>query len=100
MSRSDTPRLLERWANTRKRSVRDIIRRHLYHNRMTIKGDLSRILGLTPGGAATLMTKTHDLPARQIDQFCNAMSLDDFDRTELHRQAAREAGFRIDGPSL
>ena len=40
------------------------------------------------------------MSSQYIDAFVEFLKLDDFDATELHRQAAREAGYKIDGPTL
>ena len=77
-------------------TARDIIRRHLRLERLTIKGDLSRVLSLKPQSAASLMTKKFPLTPHHIEAIVRGLKLDDFDAYELRRQAAIEAGWRID----
>lgn len=77
-------------------TARDIIRRHLRLERLTIKGDLSRVLSLKPQSTASLMTKKFPLTPHHIEAIIRGLKLDDFDAYELRRQAAIEAGWRID----
>ena len=77
------------------RSVRDMIRRHLALDRLTIKWDLSRMLGITPDAAHYIMTHKHAIAPRRIEQFIAGMKLDDFDAHELRYQAAIEAGWQL-----
>lgn len=77
------------------RSVRSIIREHLRFHKMTIKGDLARILRISPIGAASLMTKKHPLAPQQVDAFIEEMKLDEFDAYELRLLGAMEAGWQL-----
>lgn len=45
-------------------------------------------------------TNRRALSPQHVDAFIAFLKLDDFDATRLHKQAAREAGFHIDGPSI
>ncbi len=83
------------------RSVRDMIRKHLYDARVA-QGDLSAAWNCKPETVKTILARKSPRPmsSQYIDAFVEFLRLDDFDATELHRQAAREAGYKIDGPSL
>ena len=77
------------------KTVRSIIREHLRYAGLTIKHDLARMLGITPVGAASLMTKKHPLAPQHIDVFIEAMKLDEFDALELRLRGAIEAGWQV-----
>ena len=83
------------------RTVRDMIRKHLYDNRIA-QGDLGVVWNVRPATVKTIMMRKAPRPmsSQYIDAFIEFLKLDDFDATELHRQAAREAGYKIDGPTL
>ena len=83
------------------RTVRDMIRKHLYDAGVT-QGDLGPVWNVKPATVKTIMMRKAPRPmsSQYIDAVVEFLKLDDFDATELHRQAAREAGYKIDGPSL
>lgn len=83
------------------RSVRDMIRKHLYDNRIA-QGDLGPVWNVRPATVKTIMMRKNPRPmsSQYIDALVEFLKLDDFDATALHRQAAREAGYKIDGPTL
>ena len=53
-----------------------------------------RKAGIALGGSRQALVQA------RLAKRLRALKLDDFDATELHRQAAREAGYKIDGPTL
>ena len=83
------------------RTLRDMIRKHLYDSRVT-QGSLSAAWHCKPETVKTIMArrKARPMSSQYIDAFVEFLKLDDFDATELHRQGAREAGYKIDGPML
>lgn len=78
------------------RTARNIIREHLRYERGTITHTLTRIWGVTYSGAEKLMRSEHPLVAARLQQFAEAMKLDEFDTNELYLAGARDAGYRID----
>lgn len=91
-------RVLKRWmkVNPSLRTVRAIMREHLAFARMTITGDLSSMLGLTPDSARSFMTKTNPIAPQYVDLFIERMKLDEWDANELRLRGAIEAGWQID----
>lgn len=83
------------------RTVRDMLRKHLYDAQVA-QGDLGAVWNCRPATVKTIMMRKNPRPmsSQYIDAFVEFLKLDDFDATELHRQAAREAGYKIDGPTL
>lgn len=82
------------------RSARDMIRQHLSEAGMSQR-QLAIKWGYAPTSFNARMTRTaRPLDAEFITRFIATLKLDEFDAAELHRQAAREMGFRIDGPVL
>lgn len=80
---------------TRVRTVRDKIREYLAFEHLTIKHDLSRMLGISPVGAASLMTKRFPLAPQHIDAIVDGLRLDEFDAHELRLMGAIEAGWQL-----
>lgn len=58
--------------------------------------------GVTRATVSTVLSryKKRPIPARYIAGVIKLFQLDEFDATELYQQAAREAGYLIDGPTL
>lgn len=79
----------------RPKTVRDIIRRHLALDRLSIKGDLANMLGMHPVSAAALMGKKYAIAPQYIDRFITEMKLDEFDAHELRLAGAIEAGWQL-----
>jgi len=83
------------------RTVRDMIRHHLYAEGKT-QGSLAGPWNCKPETVKTIMSRRSGRPmsSQYIDAVVEYLKLDDFDATKLHKQAAREAGYKIDGPEL
>ncbi|HEX8586159.1 MAG TPA: hypothetical protein VF680_17335 [Allosphingosinicella sp.] len=79
------------------RTVRSIMREHLRFHGLDIHNDLSRILGVTPLYAGTLMRNRHNaaIVPERVELFIEAMKLDSFDATELRLYGAREDGWKL-----
>lgn len=79
------------------RTARELLRRHLREEGMTISGDLARAWGVRQEYARKAMTRTcHALPAARIEAAIVLLRLDEFDANELRRAAAWDAGYRWD----
>lgn len=82
------------------RDVRAMLRRHLREEGKRINPELAQAWNMHPNSAYRRMYDKRPYTPQMIDAAADMLSLDEFDRAELHRQAAREFGFRIDGPTL
>ena len=80
-------------------SVRFLMRRHLNMERIAIS-KLAAVWNQTEKSAYRRFYHPNPFPPAMIEAFANLLKLDEFDRCELHKQAAREAGYLIDGPEL
>lgn len=79
------------------RTARELLRRHLREEGLTISGDLARAWGVTDDNARKAMTRTRwPLAAARIEQAIALLRLDEFDAQELRLAAARDAGWRLD----
>lgn len=78
-----------------------MIRKHLYDSGTT-QGSLAVPWNCKPETVKTIMARRKPRPmsSQYIDALVEFLRLDEFDATELHRQGAREAGYKIDGPML
>jgi hypothetical protein len=81
-----------------------MIRKHVADHNLRL-GDLSIPWKCKPASVRSIMCTRRaatgrPLPSQFIDALVEFLKLDDFDRTALHRQAAREAGYAIDGPTV
>lgn len=82
------------------RTARDLLRRHLREEGLTISRDLARAWGIRGDNARQTMTRTHwPLSVRRIELAIALLQLDEFDAQELRLAAARDAGWRLD-PAL
>lgn len=77
-----------------------MIRKPLYDAGVT-QGDLGPVWNVKPATVKTIMMRKAPRPtsSQYIGAVVELLKLDDFGATELPRQAAREAGYKIDGPS-
>ena len=83
------------------RTVRDMILKHLYDERVA-QDQLALAWNCSQSTAKAVMAPKNKRPitAAKIDGLVSLLKLDEFDATELHRKAALEAGYRIDGQSI
>jgi len=82
------------------RTTRDLIRRHLKEEKR-YQSELAIPWNCKPSTAKAIMMRTgRPLSSQYIDAFVEWLKLDEFDATELHRLAAIENGFKIDGPRV
>jgi hypothetical protein len=82
------------------RTVRDLIRRHLREENVQINTGLAVAWDMHPNSAYRRMYDKRPFTPQMITAVVELLKLDEFDATELYRQAAREAGYLIDGPTL
>lgn len=83
------------------RRLCDMIRKHMANHNYSLAA-LAKVWGMTPSSVSTTLSrhKKRPMPAHYIAAVIDLFQLDEFDSTELYRQAAKEAGYLIDGPIL
>lgn len=88
-------------ARTTPRTLGDMMRKHM-HEEGILRRHLAVAWDCTRETVTTRlsMARKRPLASQHVDAFIELLKLDEFDATELHRMAAREAGFKIDGPQL
>lgn len=82
------------------RDVRSLLRRHLREEGKRISPDVATAWDMHPNSAYRRFYDKRPFTPQMIAAMVELLNLDDFDATELYRQAAREAGFLIDGPTI
>lgn len=82
------------------RDVRSLIRRHLREEGKRINPELATAWDMHPNSAYRRMYDKRPFTPQMIAAVIELLKLDEFDATELYQQAAREAGYLIDGPTL
>lgn len=87
--------------NPHHRRLCDMIRKYMADHNCSQEA-LASAWGISRSSVSTTLSrhKKRPLPAHYIDAVIKLFQLDEFDATELYRQAAREAGYKIDGPTL